>query len=61
MSARQRTLVGTLILAGAALLMSSTPLSACHEPTGWCCVEMDNRHSYCCYFDDNVMTGCIQR
>lgn len=65
MSTGQRTLVGTLILAAAGLVMSSSPLSACYEATGWCCVEMDDGHSYCCWFEDDRLEdpveNCIQR
>jgi hypothetical protein len=42
-----------LLCAGA--LGGATPAFACHEATGWCCVEGSKGHPFCCYFDNDKL------
>ncbi len=41
------------VMAAGGLAFGATPAFACHQATGWCCVEGANGHPYCCYFDNN--------
>lgn len=43
-----------LFLAAGALMATPDAAFACHEATGWCCVN----HT-CCYFENNVLRGCV--
>lgn len=61
MSSPERTLLAGVIAAVAAVMFFSSPASACHDPDGWCCVEGENGHPFCCKFQDDVLQGCIQR
>lgn len=51
---RLRFILSFLAVTAAGGLFAATPLWACHEPTGWCCVgEDENGHPWCCNFIDN--------
>lgn len=56
MSQRILNVLGlAFLLTAGSLVAGVTPAFACHENTGWCCVD----HT-CCYFKDNVNQGCIE-
>lgn len=52
-----------LVLAAAALLVGAEPAYACHEATGWCCLDRDdhtiNQGDFCCIFLDNRLRACL--
>lgn len=50
-----RSLVAALVLAGAATVFVASPLLACHEPTGWCCIEGLG----CCYWENDEIVECF--
>jgi hypothetical protein len=55
-----KTLSLLALMCAGALGVGVTPAFACHEATGWCCIEGDNGHPYCCYFqnDQLVKSSC---
>jgi hypothetical protein len=55
-----RTLSLLALMSAGALGLGVSPAFACHEATGWCCVEGSGGHPYCCYFqnDQLVKSSC---
>lgn len=55
-----RFVLSAFLIAAGGSLIAASPLYACHQATGWCCVEGGhNPHSgWCCYFENNEIQGC---
>jgi hypothetical protein len=45
-----------LVLAGT-LFVGVSPAYACHEATGWCCVDTSGGDTWCCHFQDDQIDG----
>ncbi len=55
-----RSLLAGTALAAVALAAAPSPAYACHEPTGFCCIEKSDNSGdlFCCAWSDDKLVGC---